>query len=212
MALGGLHDSMGGYGAGLTLVAIVVLLAFIAVGILRPAWRRGWGRLAEAPVDGPVHKYDAFRRARPAAAGRRPPHPYHQYASGVRRGQRRPVHSPGYAPYFRTGPVMIKTGCPYCGVGCGLVAEVRDGRLHAVRGDDEHPVNRGRTCRKPLALPEASRTADRARHAPAARRAGRALPRRELGRGARPRRRAAAGDPCRARAARRSRSTSPASC
>ena len=58
--------------------------------------------------------------------------------------------------------MSIKTGCPYCGVGCGLVAEVRDGRLHAVRGDDEHPVNRGRTCRKPLALPEASRTADRA--------------------------------------------------
>ena len=50
---------------------------------------------------------------------------------------------------------MTKTGCPYCGVGCGLVAEVRDGRLHAVRGDEEHPVNRGLTCRKPLALPEA---------------------------------------------------------
>jgi ferredoxin-nitrate reductase len=57
---------------------------------------------------------------------------------------------------------VIKTGCPYCGVGCGLVAEVRDGRLHAVRGDEEHPVNRGLTCRKPLALPEASRAADRA--------------------------------------------------
>jgi ferredoxin-nitrate reductase len=57
---------------------------------------------------------------------------------------------------------MVKTGCPYCGVGCGLVAEVRGGRLHAVRGDEEHPVNRGLTCRKPLALPEASRAADRA--------------------------------------------------
>lgn len=56
----------------------------------------------------------------------------------------------------------MKTGCPYCGVGCGLVAEVRDGRLTAVRGDEEHPVNRGRTCRKPLALPEASRSGDRA--------------------------------------------------
>ena len=57
---------------------------------------------------------------------------------------------------------MIKTGCPYCGVGCGLVAEARDGRLHAVRGDEEHPVNRGLTCSKPLALPAASRSADRA--------------------------------------------------
>src|SRR4051794_12473204 len=57
---------------------------------------------------------------------------------------------------------MVRTGCPYCGVGCGLVAEVRDGRLHAVRGDEEHPVNRGLTCRKPLALPEAVGAADRA--------------------------------------------------
>ncbi len=51
------------------------------------------------------HKYDAFRRAPPAAAGRRPPHTYHQYASGVRRGQRRPVHSPGYAPSFWPRPL-----------------------------------------------------------------------------------------------------------
>ena len=82
----------------------------------------------------------------------------------------------------------MKTGCPYCGVGCGLVAEVRDGRLTAVRGDEAHPVNRGRTCRKPLALPEASRSGDRALKPPAAPLPGRALPRRDLGRGARPRR------------------------
>ncbi|WP_157591784.1 molybdopterin-dependent oxidoreductase [Solirubrobacter soli] len=58
--------------------------------------------------------------------------------------------------------MTVRTGCPYCGVGCGLVAEVRGGRLHAVRGDEDHPVNRGLTCRKPLALPAASRAADRA--------------------------------------------------
>ena len=56
----------------------------------------------------------------------------------------------------------VRTGCPYCGVGCGLVATVAEGRLVAVRGDDDHPVNAGRTCQKPLALPEASRTPDRA--------------------------------------------------
>ncbi len=56
----------------------------------------------------------------------------------------------------------VRTGCPYCGVGCGLIATVNDGRLVAVRGDDDHPVNAGRTCQKPLALPEASRTPDRA--------------------------------------------------
>jgi NNP family nitrate/nitrite transporter-like MFS transporter len=50
IALGSLHDSMGGYGAGLSLIALVVLAAFIGVGVLRPAWRRGWARMAEAPV------------------------------------------------------------------------------------------------------------------------------------------------------------------
>ena len=48
IALGGLHDSMGGYGAGLTLVGLVALAAFIGLGLVRPVWRRGW--VAEAPV------------------------------------------------------------------------------------------------------------------------------------------------------------------
>ena len=54
------------------------------------------------------------------------------------------------------------TQCPYCGVGCGLLADVDDGRLVAVRGDPFHPANRGRTCRKPLGLPFAVHAPDRA--------------------------------------------------
>jgi ferredoxin-nitrate reductase len=54
------------------------------------------------------------------------------------------------------------TQCPYCGVGCGLLADVEDGRLTAVRGDPFHPANRGRTCRKPLGLPFAVHAPDRA--------------------------------------------------
>jgi ferredoxin-nitrate reductase len=55
------------------------------------------------------------------------------------------------------------TQCPYCGVGCGLLADVDDdGRLTAVRGDMHHPTNRGRTCRKPLGLPFAVHAPDRA--------------------------------------------------
>ncbi|MDX6719578.1 MAG: sulfite reductase flavoprotein alpha-component [Solirubrobacteraceae bacterium] len=54
------------------------------------------------------------------------------------------------------------TQCPYCGVGCGLLADVEDGRLVAVRGDPIHPANRGRTCRKPLGLPFAVDAPDRA--------------------------------------------------
>src|SRR3954447_494859 len=54
------------------------------------------------------------------------------------------------------------TQCPYCGVGCGLLADVEDGRLVGVRGDKIHPANRGRTCRKPLGLPFAVYAPDRA--------------------------------------------------
>jgi len=56
----------------------------------------------------------------------------------------------------------VRTVCPYCGVGCGLIARARRGRLEEVAGDPIYPVNRGRVCAKPLALPEASRSPDRA--------------------------------------------------
>jgi len=55
-----------------------------------------------------------------------------------------------------------RTTCPYCGVGCGLVANVRGGRLASVEGDKLHRVNRGATCRKPLHLPDAVHADDRA--------------------------------------------------
>src|SRR6185503_8253718 len=56
----------------------------------------------------------------------------------------------------------VRTTCPYCGVGCGLVANVADGRLASVEGDPLHRVNRGATCRKPLRLPDAVHAGDRA--------------------------------------------------
>lgn len=42
----------------------------------------------------------------------------------------------------------VKTLCPYCGVGCGLVVRVRQGRIVEVRGDREHPSTRGAICPK----------------------------------------------------------------
>ena len=42
----------------------------------------------------------------------------------------------------------VKTICPYCGCGCGLVLGVRGGRIVRVRGDAENPVNRGSLCVK----------------------------------------------------------------
>jgi anaerobic selenocysteine-containing dehydrogenase len=44
----------------------------------------------------------------------------------------------------------VRTTCGYCSVGCGMLVGVRDDRAVAVRGDPEHPVNRGRLCPKGL--------------------------------------------------------------
>ncbi|MBQ0945461.1 molybdopterin-dependent oxidoreductase [Ideonella sp. 4Y16] len=43
----------------------------------------------------------------------------------------------------------VRSVCPYCGVGCGIVLE-RDSeqRIIRVRGDVQHPANRGRLCTK----------------------------------------------------------------
>jgi len=57
---------------------------------------------------------------------------------------------------------QTKTGCPYCGVGCGLVVKSARGRLTAIEGDPDYPVNSGRTCRKPLELASAVHSPDRA--------------------------------------------------
>ncbi|MGV1793704.1 molybdopterin-dependent oxidoreductase [Rhizobium sp. A37_96] len=42
----------------------------------------------------------------------------------------------------------VKGSCPYCGVGCGIVMEVRDNRVVKVSGDKTHPTNFGRLCTK----------------------------------------------------------------
>ncbi|QJP70761.1 bifunctional nitrate reductase/sulfite reductase flavoprotein subunit alpha [Burkholderia glumae] len=42
----------------------------------------------------------------------------------------------------------VKTVCPYCGVGCGMVLHVDDGEVVKVSGDPEHPANFGRLCTK----------------------------------------------------------------
>ncbi|MFJ5454040.1 sulfite reductase subunit alpha [Pectobacterium jejuense] len=42
----------------------------------------------------------------------------------------------------------VKSVCPYCGVGCGVVMEVKDNRVLKVSGDKTHPTNFGRLCTK----------------------------------------------------------------
>ncbi len=48
----------------------------------------------------------------------------------------------------------VRTTCPYCGVGCGILAQ-RDGDLSvSIAGDPDHPANFGRLCSKGSALAE----------------------------------------------------------
>ncbi|MEO0883429.1 MAG: molybdopterin-dependent oxidoreductase [Pseudomonadota bacterium] len=45
------------------------------------------------------------------------------------------------------------TTCPYCGVGCGVIASVGHDQCSVeIRGDEDHPANFGRLCSKGLAL------------------------------------------------------------
>ncbi|MCU6668981.1 nitrate reductase [Enterobacteriaceae bacterium H4N4] len=53
-----------------------------------------------------------------------------------------------------------RTTCPYCGVGCGVIARV-DADEVSVRGDESHPANRGRLCVKGSALGETTGLAGR---------------------------------------------------
>ena len=48
----------------------------------------------------------------------------------------------------------IRTTCPYCGVGCGVLATPDGLGGAAIAGDPEHPANRGRLCSKGSALGE----------------------------------------------------------
>ena len=44
----------------------------------------------------------------------------------------------------------VRSVCPYCGVGCGIVMSVADGKVSKVSGDKQHPGNFGRLCTKGL--------------------------------------------------------------
>jgi assimilatory nitrate reductase catalytic subunit len=49
---------------------------------------------------------------------------------------------------------VTRTTCPYCGVGCGVLAKREASGAITVSGDPEHPANFGRLCSKGLALGE----------------------------------------------------------
>ena len=58
----------------------------------------------------------------------------------------------------------IKSTCCYCGVGCGLLIETEAGKITSLKGDPEHPANRGRLCTKGATLDQTTDLTHRLLH------------------------------------------------
>jgi len=80
------------------------------------------------------------------------------------------VRIPVYAARIEEGHVVVeprqqvRTTCPYCGVGCGVVAVVAKGAIAEVRGDRTHPANFGRLCTKGASLDQSPGAETRVLH------------------------------------------------
>jgi len=57
----------------------------------------------------------------------------------------------GYTSIRKHAEHWVNTTCGYCSVGCGMQLGVRKGKVVSVRGNPDHPVNRGKLCPKGLA-------------------------------------------------------------
>jgi anaerobic selenocysteine-containing dehydrogenase len=81
----------------------------------------------------------------------------------------------GYVSAKTIADRWVATTCGYCSVGCGLFVGVRNGKAVSVRGNPDHPVNRGMLCPKGLSEHHTIDAPNRARH-PLQRRNGRLTP------------------------------------
>ncbi|RMF72318.1 MAG: nitrate reductase catalytic subunit NapA [Acidobacteria bacterium] len=83
--------------------------------------------------------------------------------AGVAAATAATLRLPGYAdaPDPAQGATWEKGVCRFCGVGCGVLVGVRNGRLVAIKGDPDNPVNRGLLCVKGYANAQIHYGADR---------------------------------------------------
>ena len=65
-----------------------------------------------------------------------------------------PTLQPSLQGEGKTSAVTVRTTCPYCGVGCGVLATPDGTGGFAIKGDPDHPANFGRLCVKGAALGE----------------------------------------------------------
>ena len=70
----------------------------------------------------------------------------------------------GYISAQKMPDRWVPTTCGYCSVGCGMFVGVKDGRAVSVRGNPDHPVNRGRLCPKGLSEHHTLGASNRARY------------------------------------------------
>jgi anaerobic selenocysteine-containing dehydrogenase len=63
----------------------------------------------------------------------------------------------------RMKEVTIRTICQFCHSNCGLIAYRSEEGTLSVKGDPDHPMNRGRCCSKAAAIPEVIHSQDRLR-------------------------------------------------
>ncbi|WPP01651.1 bifunctional nitrate reductase/sulfite reductase flavoprotein subunit alpha [Pseudomonas sp. HR96] len=62
-------------------------------------------------------------------------------------------------------PTAVRSVCPYCGVGCGIVMQVENNLIVKVSGDKQHPSNAGRLCTKGSTCGQAVANSGRMEHA-----------------------------------------------
>jgi anaerobic selenocysteine-containing dehydrogenase len=70
----------------------------------------------------------------------------------------------GYVSSQKIPDRWVSTTCGYCSVGCGMFIGVKDGRAVSVRGNPDHPVNRGMLCPKGLSEHHTIAVDNRARY------------------------------------------------
>ena len=51
-------------------------------------------------------------------------------------------------PRTRSADRVVRSVCPYCGVGCGQLVYVKDQRIIDIEGDPDSPISRGCLCPK----------------------------------------------------------------
>jgi formate dehydrogenase major subunit len=51
-------------------------------------------------------------------------------------------------PRTKDADSVVRSVCPYCGVGCGQLVFVRDGRITDIEGDPDSPISGGCLCPK----------------------------------------------------------------